>query len=191
MKRKPKNPIHKVRTGSGDAGTTYLRTVGVPKSDPIVQFAGDVDEALCAMAKAKIRRMPATCETVDVQLSMIKMHNASIELMFQIGAMIHNTALIEEHGGLLSNYVDDVTTRMSIIIESASEQRTLIPLEGFIVPDDDNVNEMLARAVIRRAERSAVISDSMWAVPALNTMSDLFFLIAWHNSVSCKQWTGF
>jgi len=27
MKRKPNNPITKIRTGTGDAGTTYLQTV--------------------------------------------------------------------------------------------------------------------------------------------------------------------
>lgn len=124
----------------------------------------------------------------------MKMHYmllSSKEMMFQIGAMIHNPDMVEKHGEKLELYVREVSENIEDIIRLSDECGTLAPLEGFIVPNSDNANEMLARAVVRRAERSAVKSDNMWAVPVLNTMSDLIFLIAWHNTVTLEQWTGF
>ena len=44
MKRKPNIAINKIRTATGDTGTTYLREPGLPKSDALVDFVGDLDD---------------------------------------------------------------------------------------------------------------------------------------------------
>ena len=52
MKKKPTTPITKIRTGTGDKGTTYLRHPDLPKSDSLVDFVGDLDEANSAISMA-------------------------------------------------------------------------------------------------------------------------------------------
>ena len=70
----------------------------------------------------------------------------------------------------------------------------LAPLEGFIYTDPDTAPLMLARAIVRRAERSAVKADQQWAIPVLNAMSDLLFALSWQKASSAAkpipQWTG-
>ena len=191
MKRKPKNPIHKIRTGTGDAGTTFLRSPGVSKSDPLVQFAGDLDEASAALGFVEIDRSTISCDTIDMQLTMKQMLDATRSVLFQIGAMIHSETAREERQSELDQYVDAIAAGLAFVINMAGEASLLVPLEGFIVPNKSNAAEMMARSIVRRAERSAVSSDCIWAVPALNSMSDFLFLIAWHNTTPMEQWTGF
>ena len=191
MKRKPKNPIHKIRTGTGDTGTTYLQTPGVSKSAPVVQFVGDLDEANASLGNVAIDRSSISCDTIDMLLQLKEMLAQSQTILFEIGAMVHSTDAREQYENNLSEYVTSVSAGIQKVIEMAVETSSLKPLEGFIVPNQSNAAEMLSRAVIRRAERSAINADCLWAVPALNTMSDLLFLIAWHNTAPMEQWSGF
>lgn len=191
MKRKPKNPITKIRTGTGDAGTTHLRNPGVYKDSGIVELVGDLDEASAALGSVEIDRSVISCETVDLQINMNNMLEKTRVALFQIGAMVHSEAAQNEHISLLEKYVDTVETSVSAVTRMSQDQSLMIPLEGFIIPNSSNASEMMARAIVRRAERSAVRAQCMWAVPALNVMSDLLFLIAWYNSKNTSQWCGF
>lgn len=191
MKRKPKNPISKVRTGTGDMGLTYLKTPDVSKASDLVNFVGDLDEATASLALVKVDRTAVTCETVDVQIAMKNLLQISKEILFQIGAMVHNPTLVDKYHNLLDDYVSEVTSFTEVVSNNTNFVELFQPLEGFIVPNERNAHEMMSRAIVRRAERSAVKSDRMWAVPALNAMSDLLFMIAWHNSPPFEQWVGF
>lgn len=190
MKRKPTNPITKVRTGTGDTGLTYLTIADVSKASESVDFVGELDEAMASLALVDVQRMAVTCETVDIQIGMKELLFLSMEVLFQIGAMVHNSNLIETNGDFLDEYVDKTTSFIARVTESDNAVELFQPLEGFIVPNVRNVNEMMSRAIVRRAERGAVRSDNLWAVPALNTMSDLLFMVAWHNSPPFDQWVG-
>ena len=191
MKRKPKNPITKIRTGTGDAGSTYLHDPDVSKASDIVQFAGELDEASASLGFVDIDHSHISCETVDIQIQMNGMLNQTKEILFTIGAMIHSDQARNDYQAVLDEYVELVSDGIVSVTHLAQEHGFLIPLEGFIIPDKNNAPEMFARAVVRRAERSAVKSKQDWAVPALNVMSDFLFLIAWHNSKTLDQWLGF
>jgi cob(I)alamin adenosyltransferase len=175
MKRKPNIVINKVRTGTGDTGTTYLREPRLPKSDALVDFVGDLDEANAALGAAA----DETHCTTSLQ-----------DVLFAIGAGVHTTDAKRfmqiEHR--LEDALNAVEQQM---VESSAG---LAPLEGFIYADSETAPLMLARAVVRRAERSAIKADQQWAVPALNAMSDLLFVLAWQkassSSMSIPQWTG-
>lgn len=82
--------------------------------------------------------------------------------------MAHSKAAYEKHHNRLNDYVIDVETFM----EEYIAENELTPLKGFIIPDVFNANIMVARAIVRRAERSAVSGKYNWAVPAINILSD-------------------
>ena len=179
MKKKPTNPITKIRTGTGDKGTTYLRHPDLPKSDSLVDFVGDLDEANSAIAMS----------VTQVQ------HNGMADdlftcqrALFDIGAGVHTTddMTFEKVSVYLSRFV----SLMEYQMECIRADNEFVELNGFIYPTCDNATIMFARAVVRRAERSAVKADCGWAVPALNVMSDYLFLVSWYHSDDADQWCG-
>lgn len=177
MKRKPENPITKIRTGTGDSGRTNFQGCNISKDDPILEFVGDLDEACSSIA----------CIRFLISSPFEKYLKRSIVLLFEIGAMAHSKAAYEKHHNRLNDYVIDVETFM----EEYIAENELTPLKGFIIPDVFNANIMVARAIVRRAERSAVSGKYNWAVPAINILSDFLFLVAWSRSTFSDQWTGF
>jgi len=175
MKRKPNIAINKVRTGTGDTGTTYLREPGLPKSDALVDFVGDLDEANAALGAASNE---AHCIS------------ALQATLFTLGAGAHTTD--PERFSQIEHRLEESLTTIEQWIEDTSTP--LAPLEGFIYADPDTAPLMLARAIVRRAERSAVKADQQWAIPVLNAMSDLLFALSWQKASSAAkpipQWTG-
>lgn len=188
MKQKPKNPITIVRTGYGDKGYTYLRQDGISKASTLVDFVGDLDEACSTLGYVEPRHTFTSCEIVDTLLSIEDAIFLTKKVLFQIGAMVHSNEVKED---VLNDYCEKITDVIKHTVTFFKDSGIIDELEGFIFPSEENVNEMFSRAVIRRAERSAVKADCLWAVPALNAASDFLFVIAWYNSENIEQWTGF
>lgn len=175
MKRKAEHPLSKIRTGSGDKGTTFLKLPKVSKGSAEVEFVGDLDEA-CALLGG------VECNNPEIQTLV----EESKTILFVIGACLHSLRAHKEHLDTLDEYVE----KTSALIKTVGSNIP-VKLEGFIIPDRHNYVVMHSRAVVRRAERSAVRCNEMWAVPVLNTMSDLLFLVAWHDNPASDQWKGF
>ena len=186
MKRKPNNPITKIRTGTGDFGMTSFKGEMLWKDVPIIEFLGELDEACSAIGKIKFD------ETMYAELKVegLKENNIlykSQVILFDIGGLAHtDNAKFNDNIKLLSDYVAFVSEYMEKVLNIVQFPE----LKGFIIPDPYNADINLARAIVRRAERCAVYANCLWAIPALNCMSDLLFLFAWFLG-GYKQWTGF
>jgi cob(I)alamin adenosyltransferase len=177
MSRKPKKVITKVRTGTGDAGTTFLREPKLFKSDALVDFVGDLDESSAALGMC-LNNQAVASEIFKCQ-----------EILFCLGAATHtkDDAKREAYEVRLAEFVDFAEQAITDLQEYSPFVKEL---DGFIFPNSSNANLMFARAVVRRAERSAVKCDLIFAVPALNVMSDLIFTMAWVLYPDYTTWTG-
>lgn len=178
IKRKPTHPITKIRTGNGDSGSTFFKNKLYWKTDPLVQFVGDLDEACAFLGQAYSSDFDAP--------GFIKILRRCQEVLFEIGAMTHSEDALDKHLRRLQDYVAETSNFMDTFLAEVN----LPELHGFIIPTPENSKSMICRSVIRRAERSAIKANQIWAVPALNTMSDLLFLVSWYQDAS-QQWTGF
>ena len=187
MKRKPTNPITNIRTGSGDLGYTFFKQPSVSKNDPLIHFIGDLDEACAAFGRCEIGFDFGGNDEIELQNKMSDLITNTLEVFFMIGGMTHSDDAKKKHFQKLDTYVEDVERVMSAAVESGF----LEPLNGFIIPNEENGDLMLARAVIRRAERSAVAAGQYDFVKVLNAMSDFTFLLTWYTSHFYEEWTGF
>jgi len=191
MKRKPHNPITKIRTGTGDNGTTFLSEPDVLKCGHLVEFVGDLDESCAWLGFCDVSFdmcFEGSTTEFDYHKKLFDHYEKSKEILFVIGAMVHSENARTEHSSLLDEYVDNTTNLLNLIIED--EHVNIEPLEGFIIPNNENGELMIARAVIRRAERHAVSANCLWAVPTLNVMSDFLFFLVWYSSHYFEQWKG-
>lgn len=179
-KRKPSQPITKIRTKFGDGGRTSFRGLTLKKDDKLLEFVGKLDSAC-----ADIGQICVIPESTDFHKMLIR----SMEVLFEIGAMTHSPIKgFQDNIANLDQYVLDVEQ----MIEKYIEENYLVPLRGFIFPEPHTANFHRARASVRSAERAAVHSDQIFAVPSLNVMSDLIFLVAWSKcDIHTKQWAGF
>jgi len=187
MKRKPNNPITKIRTGTGDAGTTYLQTPNVRKDSALVEFIGDLDEACALMGNTKPSFDFGSGTETDFQLKLAAAYNTYQKGLFEVGAMVHSQDAREKYLYRLDEYV----TEISELLEEGVKMEYVDPLEGFIIPNEENADLMLARAVIRRCERRAIAANQLEFVPFLNALSDFIFFIVWESSHYFEQWKGF
>ena len=169
MKRKPKNPITSVRTGMGNSGNTFFRGGMMSKDHELIEFVGAIDEACAFLGKLN-------SPGIDKYQTML----------FELGAMTHSENALNDFGENLKTYVTTIASH----IENAIKNEGLEELRGFIIPTPVNADAMIARAVIRRAERSAVRAGLTWAIPLLNAFSDYLFVISWKLDAT-NQWTGF
>ncbi len=186
MKRKPNNPINSVRTGTGDSGKTFYKGEMVWKNSPEIIFLGDIDLACSAIGKIDFDETlyENWRDTNNSRLSYIKY---SQKMLFTIGGLVYtNVESFEKNIHILDEYVENVSKYMEYILDN----NTFINLEGFIIPDKINSDAMIARSLIRKCEISAINCGSIWAIPALNAMSDYIFAVGWAQSVE-EQWTGF
>ena len=188
MKRKPNTPITTVRTGTGDAGTTFLRTPGISKSDPIVDFVGDLDEACAALGRVEIGFDFGSVEECNIQHNLSKLFSKTIVLMFEIGAMVHSSTAKDMY---LEETIETYCSDVESVIDKMIEKDLLDPLEGFIIPNQENGDLFLARAIVRRCERSAIKAGEMDFVKLLNVASDFLFVLSWYTTHYYEQWTGF
>ena len=169
QKRKPKTPLTSIRTGTGDGGETFFQGGMMSKDDALIDFVGDIDEACAFLGKLET-------PGIDKYQTML----------FELAAMTHSPNALTEFNENLKAYVITIVK----YIEVAIQKEGLTELRGFIIPTPINADAMIARAVIRRAERSAVRAGLDWAVPLLNVFSDYLFVISWKLDAT-NQWTGF
>jgi len=101
--------------------------------------------------------------------------------------MVHSQDAREKYLYRLEEYV----TEISDLLEEGIEMEYVEDLEGFIIPNEENADLMLARAVIRRCERRAIAANQLEFVPFLNALSDFIFFIVWESSHYFEQWKGF
>lgn len=159
-------------TRSGDEGYTYIPFgKRVPKSHPVVEFYGSLDEANSAigLARGLLReRVP----DYDGDLKAIQ------ALLFKIGFSLSGSRRISE---------EDVKFLETIVDKYYSK-----PLEKFVLPGGPPAVAMLhlARSFVRRAERRLValmeegLCVDKLTIAAINRVSDALFAIALHASAA-------
>jgi cob(I)alamin adenosyltransferase len=168
----------KIYTKTGDDGTTGLLYGGrVPKDDLRTEAYGGTDEAVALLGLARAHAPAA--EGLDAFLLGIQRQ------LFVVGAEL---ATARENAGKLQPGVSKVTDAMVEALEDAIDRMTAeAPLpDHFVVAGSSAVSAALdvARAVVRRAERSVVAMDREGllvdgcALRYLNRLSDLLFVAA-------------
>ena len=157
-----------IMTKTGDKGQTGLSSgERLEKSDPRIEALGAVDELnahmglLCAQAIGKLlpEEFQGFLEQIQCDL-------------FEIGAELSNLKTEADFGELLNRL-----EAKAKFLESQLE-----PLRNFILPGGHVLAAQahVARTVCRRAERrvSALSPQPKNALPYLNRLSDLLFLLA-------------
>ena len=160
--------LNKIYTRTGDAGETGLVDGSrVSKADPRMAAIGDVDEANCAIGVALL-----AVEAVEAREMLARIQNE----LFDLGADLATPEGIEGALRILPEQVE----RLEWEIDRMNEE--LEPLRSFILPGGaaGAAALHLARAVTRRAERTAVAASglSATALTYLNRLSDHLFVLA-------------
>jgi cob(I)alamin adenosyltransferase len=167
--------LNKIYTRTGDNGTTGLVDgTRVPKSAARMQLIGDIDEANCALgvAIASLGEGPLARNLARIQ------HD-----LFDLGADAATPGDEFEPSDMVLRIVPAQVERLETEIDAMNQG--LKPLTSFILPGGTPAAAALhlARAVVRRAERSAVAAaEQMRLNPAalayLNRLSDHLFVAA-------------
>ncbi len=160
--------LNRIYTRTGDAGTTGLVDGSrVSKAEPVMAAIGDVDEANSAIgvAIAQIGEPALAKRLTTIQND-----------LFDLGADIATPAAIDGALRIVPTLVD----RLEAEIDAMNAD--LAPLTSFILPagDPGAAALHLARAIVRRAERSAVAVAGLNppALAYLNRLSDWLFVAA-------------
>jgi cob(I)alamin adenosyltransferase len=163
--------LNKIYTRTGDAGETGLVDgARASKADPRFAAIGDVDEANSAIGVALL--------AVDGGAAGTMLARVQNEL-FDLGADLATPEGIEGALRIQPGQID----RLEREIDRMNED--LEPLRSFILPGGEggSASLHLARAVVRRAERSAVAAAAgagfnPLALIYLNRLSDHLFVLA-------------
>jgi cob(I)alamin adenosyltransferase len=167
--------LNKIYTRTGDDGTTGLvdgsRTA---KHDPRMQAIGDVDEANSAIGIA----IAALGDGGDAVI-LRRIQND----LFDLGADLATPGESFEPSEMTLRIVSGQVTRLEAEIDAMNLD--LAPLRSFILPGGGQAAAalQLARAIVRRAERSAVgaamlVALNPQALAYLNRLSDHLFVMA-------------
>ena len=170
--------LNKIYTKTGDAGETGLADGSrVAKSDPVLAAIGDVDEANSAIGLALIH-----IEGQAVRAMLGRIQNE----LFDLGADLATPGEDFAPSDKVLRIVPDQVERLEQEIDVINQG--LAPLRSFILPSGGAgaAHLHLARAVVRRAERSAVAASrkkgaaglNPLALVYLNRLSDLLFVLA-------------
>lgn len=160
--------LNRIYTRTGDAGTTGLVDGSrVSKADPLMAAIGDIDEANSAIGVAV-----AALGTRNPAAALTTIQND----LFDLGADVATPFGID--GAL--RIVPAQVARLEAEIDALNAD--LAPLTSFVLPGGDPAAAALhlARAITRRAERSAVAVDGLNppALAYLNRLSDWLFVAA-------------
>jgi cob(I)alamin adenosyltransferase len=171
----------KIYTRKGDDGTTGLLYGGrVAKDSPLPTAYGSVDEAqaFIGLARAEAERGG------ELDTLLIGLERDLWVLMAELATEPANrhklspgaTLVTPEMVAALEPVIDDISGRFE-------------PPTEFVVPGGNRVSALLdvARTVVRRAERATLAAavDTSHAVPYLNRLSDLLWVLArWQEGVS-------
>lgn len=167
--------LNRIYTRTGDAGTTGLVDGSrVPKHDLRLAAMGDVDEANSAIGVAIV----AMDQTPEAQALQVIQND-----LFDLGADLATPGDDFTPGPMALRIVQSQVTRLEQDIDAMNE--SLSPLNSFILPGGSPAAAAvhLARAVTRRAERSATLAaDSValnpLALAYINRLSDYLFVLA-------------
>lgn len=170
--------LNRIYTRTGDDGTTGLVDGSrVAKHDPRMVAIGDVDEANSVVGWARLARTEPANNAVDAMLA--AMQND----LFDLGADIATPGEDFTPSEMTLRIVADQVARLERTIDTLNDG--LEPLRSFILPGGTEAAARIhiARAAMRRAERSAVAAaDSVALNPLalawLNRASDLLFVLA-------------
>ena len=163
--------LNKIYTRTGDAGTTGLVDGSrVSKADTRMAAIGDVDEANSAIGVAIV------AVTDDgVRAALTRFQND----LFDLGADLATPNGIDGALRITEGQVTGIETEIDRL------NATLAPLTSFILPGGgaDAAALHLARAIARRAERSAVAlageaAVNPHALSYINRLSDYLFVAA-------------
>ena len=167
--------LNRIYTRTGDAGTTGLVDGSrLPKHAPRMQAVGDVDEANSAIGLAVIaigdRPEAGWLTTIQNDL-------------FDLGADLATPMPEGEDEPWALRIVASQVDRLQQRIDAMNAE--LAPLDSFVLPGGSPAAAAvhLARAVTRRAERSATaaaveVAINPQALAYLNRLSDLLFVMA-------------
>ena len=165
--------ITKVTTRNGDGGKTHLaKGEAVFKSDNVIHCLGEVDELSSVIGVCL-----SHCKDNDISNFLKKIQNNLFDIGGHISMSLDDNSIVNE------NMISDLDTQINHLNEN------LEPLKEFILPSGDHfsANLHVARAITRRAERTAVAlyKDSLLKNPVvmyLNRLSDYFFVLSrYHN----------
>jgi cob(I)alamin adenosyltransferase len=169
--------LSRIYTRTGDDGTTALGDASrTAKTDPRLAAYADVDEANCAIGTAvTMGGLPA-----DITALLLRIQNE----LFDVGADLCNPVSASPPYQPL-RITESYVTSLERECDAANEG--LPVLRSFVLPGGSPGAALLhtARAVVRRAERSAwaaieVHGDSVNRLTAryLNRLSDLLFILS-------------
>jgi len=161
--------LNKIYTRTGDAGTTGLVDGSrVSKADARMQAIGDVDEANSAIGLAI-----ASLEDAELRAALARIQND----LFDLGADLATPGEDFTPSEMTLRIVPAQVARLEVEIDAMNAD--VPPLRSFILPGGAAAALHLARAVARRAERSAVaVGDGLnpQALIYLNRLSDFLFV---------------
>jgi len=172
--------MNSISTGKGDEGYTNLFSgnAQVSKNSPICQVLGELDElnSFLGMCRAKSK----DCEE---RLGLYLEDNRMSSVIFDIQNDIFITQA--EFAGADKKMSAEKTKRMESLI---NETENLVPKKNsFIISGEDELSSYfdIARAVCRRAERSAVVylkeekmDETSQTLRYLNRLSDFLYCIS-------------
>lgn len=167
--------LNRIYTRTGDAGTTGLVDGSrVPKHDARLAAMGDIDEANSAIGVA-IAAMAASPEAAALQV----IQND----LFDLGADLATPGEDFTPGPMALRIVASQVDRLEGEIDAMNE--SLSPLDSFILPGGSPAaaSVHLARAIVRRAERTATLAAQSvplnpLALAYINRLSDYLFVLA-------------
>ena len=167
--------LNKIYTRTGDDGTTGLVDGSrVAKSSARMALIGDVDEANSAIGVAV-----AALGDDPIARDLLRIQND----LFDLGADFATPGADFEPSEMVLRIVPAQVERLEREIDTMNDQ--LEPLRSFILPGGTPAVAALhlARAIVRRAERSAVaavaqMSLNPQALAYLNRLSDHLFVAA-------------
>ncbi len=172
--------LNRIYTRTGDGGSSGLVDGSrLPKHDRLFTAIGDVDEANCAIGL--VRSALDADSGIGGWLTIIQND------LFDLGADLATPAEDGPAPFAPSQMVLRVTPAQVTRLESEIDAMNapLAPLRSFILPagDEGAARLHMARAIVRRAERSAVaVADERPINPAalayLNRLSDWLFVAA-------------
>jgi cob(I)alamin adenosyltransferase len=167
--------LNKIYTRTGDSGDTGLVDGSrVSKAHLRMQAIGDVDEANSALGMAAIRVRD------DAHRSAVKRIQNDL---FDLGADLATPGEDFEPTEMSLRIVQPQIDRLEAEIDAMNE--TLEPLRSFILPGGEGgaAELHLARAIVRRAERTAIAASAEvglnpLAIVYLNRLSDHLFVMS-------------
>jgi len=184
--------LNKIYTRTGDAGTTGLVDGSrLPKHAPRMQAVGDVDEANSAIGLAVLAIGLAIGDAQEARWLTVIQND-----LFDLGADLATPVPEGADEPWALRIVESQVKRLEAEIDLMNAE--LKPLDSFILPGGSPAAAAvhLARAVTRRAERSATaaaaeVAINPQALAYLNRLSDLLFVMARRlngNGVNDIKW---